>query len=222
MTSSFQQYLADLPLLHSWDQGKTWNTGGFGAKQLECFHRLAGGATGGFSIIETGAGNSTLTFLHARPRKLIAIAPAEALFGRIHAYCRENKLDETPLHVVVDRSEMVLPRIAREEIDAGRRYDVGLLDGGHGWPTVFVDFCYLNMMLRKGGILWIDDVQLHSVKELARLLTRQPGFRLIEDLGKVLAFEKLTEEPLLPDFGAQPYILEKSGQYEQSENRFAR
>jgi len=223
--TSFQQYLADLPLLHSWDQGKTWNTGGFVAKQLETFHRRAGGSTGGLSIIETGAGNSTITFLHAKPAKLISIAPAEALFGRIHDYCAKNGLDETPLQAVLDRSEVVLPNIARQEVDAGRRYDVGLLDGGHGWPTVFVDFCYINILLRKGGILWIDDVQLHSVKELARLLTLQPGFRLVEDLGKVLAFEKLTDEALLPDFGAQPYIVERTSQYEKyekSENKFAR
>ena len=220
--TSFQQYLTDLPLLHSWDKGQTWNTGGFVAKQLECFHRRAGGATGGLSIIETGAGNSTITFLHTKPRRLIAIAPADALFARIHDYCLKNDLDERPLRAVIDRSEMALPMIAHEEFGAGRRYDVGLLDGGHGWPTVFVDFCYVNMMLRKGGILWIDDVQLHSVKELARLLTHQPGFRLVEDLGKVLAFEKLTDEPLLPDFGSQPYIMDKSNQCEQSGNRYAR
>lgn len=220
--TSFQQYLTDLPLLHSWDRGQTWNTGGFGAKELACFHRLAGGATGGLSIIETGAGNSTITFLHTKPRRLITIAPDEALFARIRDYCRKNNLDETPFTTVVDRSEIALPRIVHEELSAGRHYDIGLLDGGHGWPTVFVDFCYVNMLLRKGGFLWVDDVQLHSVKELARLLTQQPGFRLVEDLGKVLAFEKLTDEPLLADFGSQPYIVDKTSKYKQTENQFAR
>ena len=47
---------------------------------------------------------------------------------------------------------------------------MALIDGGHGWPTVFVDFCYMNAMLFRNGILIIDDVQLHSIKELGKLL----------------------------------------------------
>ncbi len=219
--TDFAHYLQNLPLLHTWDGGKEWNTGGFYDQQLRSFYLLAGGPTGGHSIIETGAGNSTLTFLFARPKRLITIAPAPDLFGRIEAYCTEHGLDSSPLQKKVERSEIVLPGIAQAEHAAGTHFDLGLLDGGHGWPTVFVDFCYVNAMLKKGGILLVDDVQLHSVKELARMLAKQPEYRLVEDLGKVLAFEKLTDAPLLMDFGSQPYIMERTEEYKRSKNMFA-
>ena len=76
-----------------------------------------------------------------------------------------------------ERSEIALPRLA----DAGTRVDVALIDGGHGWPTPFVDFCYLNRMLGQGGTLILDDLQLHTVGELARLLTYQHGWERISD-----------------------------------------
>lgn len=219
---NFQQYLNDIPLLHTWDNGKTWKAGGFAKEHLSVFHRLAGGDIGGKTILETGAGNSTLTFLFAKPAKVVSIAPSADLFARIRAHSAKLGLDATPLKEIVDRSETALPQLAKAEHDAGRKYDVALLDGGHGWPTVFVDFCYANMLLRKGGIVWVDDVQLHAVKELARQLEKQPEFRLVEDLGKVLAFEKLTDEPFLADFGTQPYIVEKTAGYAQTPNPFAR
>jgi hypothetical protein len=51
----------------------------------------------------------------------------------------------------------VLPKLFESE----RRYDLCLIDGSHAWPTVFVDFCFANACLRQGGLLMLDDVQLH-------------------------------------------------------------
>ena len=77
-----------------------------------------------------------------------------------------------------------------------RRFDVALIDGGHGWPTVFVDFCYANMMMRSGSVLLLDDIQIYAVGELARLLEQQPGFTLKEEIGKLQVWEKETASPL--------------------------
>src|SRR5688572_25311232 len=98
----------------------------------------------------------------------------------------------------VERSELVLPRLLLEERGLGRPFHFALIDGGHGWPTVFVDFCYLNALLGVGGLLALDDVQLYSVKELARFLAADARFPLVADLGKVLVFKKAVEEAFLP------------------------
>ena len=88
----------------------------------------------------------------------------------------------------------------------GTTIDLALIDGSHGWPTVFVDFCYVYAMLRKGGVVIVDDIQLHSVKELARLLTADTErFHLLKDLGKSLVFEKMKNERFLPDWNDLPY-----------------
>ena len=69
----FDAYLSDLPLLHTWDLGKTWNTGGFRAWQLKRMHEVVTERfPGPVRILETGAGNSTITFLQlalARPTR---------------------------------------------------------------------------------------------------------------------------------------------------------
>ncbi len=205
--SSFAEYLDDLPLLHTWDNGATWNTGGFSRAHLRQLHEYLSDNVGVHpAIIETGAGNSTLTFLHLAPRRLVAIAPAADLRDRILAYCADAGIDTSALEYRVERSEIALPTLAF----ADERFDVALIDGGHGWPTVFVDFCYINMMMRRGGLILVDDLQIHSVAELARLLEQQPNFDLALDLGKLQIWQKQYDQPFLPEHSKQPYILSKT------------
>ncbi len=208
---TFDEYLNNIPTLHSFDGGKTWNNGGFEAMHLKAFYDLVARAGGNrATILESGAGNSTLTFLQARPQKVISIAPDRALFDRIKRFCSENGIPAGPLRARIDRSEWALPRLARW----GTTIDLALIDGCHGWPTVFVDLCYIYTMLRKGGILIIDDIQLHSVKELARFLaTDTARFHIVHDLGKSLVFEKMKDERFLTEWNDQPYIVTRTEAY---------
>lgn len=96
-------------------------------------------------------------------KKLISIAPEAALRDRITDFCEINGINRAPLEFFVDRSETRLPLFLAERT----KLDLALIDGCHGWPSVFVDFCYLNAMLKKDGLMIVDDVQLHSVGELA-------------------------------------------------------
>lgn len=204
--TTFENYLSDLPLLHTWDEGKTWNTGGFNADQLRTVHGLVTQRfPTGARIIETGAGNSTLSFLFGKPASLVSIAPAADLRSRIVDQCARLGLDAGPLDFRVARSEVELPPLALAQPKA--RFDVALIDGGHGWPTVFVDFCYLNMMLGAGSLLLVDDTQLHSVAELSRLLEMQDGFSLIEQRGKLQIWTKDDGQPFLPEHSREPYII---------------
>jgi hypothetical protein len=66
------------------------------------------------SIIETGAGNSTITFLHLSPQRLVSIAPDQALFERIRSYCIENDIEHRALEAHVGGSEWVLPKLAAD------------------------------------------------------------------------------------------------------------
>lgn len=208
----FEEYLRDIPLLHTWDSGKTWKAGGLGSRQLRYLYSLSfrtGRRT--TRIVETGAGNSTLAFLCAEPASIVSVCPDAALFGRIRGECARRGIDDTPLRPVAGLSEDCLPTLAKRAQRKKEYVDIGLLDGGHGWPTVFVDLCYVYAMMRKGGIIILDDVELYSVKEAARFMAGSPSlFRLTDDLGKLLAFEKRTGHRLIPDFGASSYILRRT------------
>lgn len=213
---TLDQFAADIPKFHFW--GDTWSVGGFSAKALRELHDLGRSvgraANGGARIVETGAGASTIAFLLSGADEVFSIAPDAALFDRIRAYCGDQGLPDTALRPMVERSETRLPRLLGELRTRQAQMDLALIDGGHGWPTVFVDFCYVNAMLRQGGLLVLDDIQLHSVKELARLLLHSADYRLQGQVGgaKTRVFVKLTEQPFLGDFATQPYIVDRTRQ----------
>ena len=211
---TIQMYLGNIPLIHTWDDGVNWNSGGFDFKQLSFFIELCSSIEN-CRIIETGAGNSTIAFLLAKPKELISIAPDEKLFNRITEYCSMNSISVENLKIAKARSEWELPLLAMD----GKQFEIGLIDGAHGWPNTFVDLNYIYFMLTKGGFLIIDDVQLHSIKEIAKFIIKQSThFVLEKDLGKTLIFRKLTDDFDLGDWNQQIYILEKSNAYELQEN----
>jgi predicted O-methyltransferase YrrM len=193
-------FLSDIPNLHSWDEGLTWNTGGFSRLELEYFISLVRNIGSHAVIGETGAGASTIAFLLAQPKRIISIAPDKALFSRIQAYCDAHKIDTSSLDKHVCRSEEALPQISLERMESKELFDLVLIDGNHGWPTVFVDFCYFYRSLRVGGLLVVDDLNLYSVKELVRLRTEDPAVRVVNRVQKTILFEKISDRAYLRDF----------------------
>ena len=171
-----QDLIADLPLLHFWDG--EWCPGGLYPRLGEALISLLRDELPGvpLRVAETGAGNTTLLFLALGAESVFSVAPDEELGDRIVAEATRRGIGTDPWHYVPERSEVALPRLWQE----GHRINVALIDGGHGWPTVFVDLCYLNCMLDKGGILLVDDTHLYSVKEVASFLHEQSGFELIQ------------------------------------------
>jgi predicted O-methyltransferase YrrM len=201
--------LSDLPKLHYWPAAGGWSYGGFQGHHLRAIFHLAVGQTraGELHTLETGAGLSTLALLCAGPRRHICIAPDGELRGRLMEQVALLGLDAAMLDFVEDRSENALPRIADR---AEQFLDLALIDGNHGYPAPFVDFCYINKALKKNGLLLIDDVQLRPPRELALLLRSQPGWERVRDLGKLAVFRKQTAERFLPGHGEQPYVMANS------------
>ena len=192
------------PRLHFWDG--EWQDGGLSDDMLRALFQLActvGDRDAGV-ILETGAGLSTLAFLASAPSRVIAVAPNQDLRDRIVAEATRLGLDGPSLDFHVGRSEDVLPDLAK--VDAAF-VDMALVDGGHGMPTVFVDFCYVNKVLKNGGYLALDDIQLHSVRQLYLLLKNQPGFAVVAHHGKLVVLQKTDDRCFLPEWGKQPFVV---------------
>jgi precorrin-6B methylase 2 len=202
----FETYVCNPPKLHSWDGGKTWVTGGFNPDELRVLRRLVL-ETPNAAVIETGCGNSSVTFLLSGVRRLVSIDIERDVPDRISRYCVEQGIDNAAHEVVVEPSEWALPKLAL----AGNRFDMALIDGCHGWPAVFVDFCYVNTMLSENAILVVDDIQLYSVSELANWLQEQYEFEKIVSMPKTLVFRKIANTPLFNGWDHQPYITHRSG-----------
>ena len=215
-TADVDAFVANLPLLHTWDHGKTWNSGGFEQKQFDSLRAFFDRhLLDQRRIIETGCCNSTIFFLLTSPTSVVSIDPEESIYCRVLDYCNKNRISSDRHEMHINHSELVLPKIAEVR---KRQFDFALIDGNHGWPTVFVDFWYCNMLVRKGGFVMLDDVQLHSVKELARFLAEEPSFAIVLDLGKALVFEKNTDEIMTREWLEQPYIARLSDEYQKWRN----
>ena len=216
----FEQYLENLPLLHSWDGGNSWVTGGFGRYELEWLYKFIRNRLPlNPTILETGAGNSTITFLFLNPSKLISIAPERDLFDRISAFCQGGAIGLEPLEIMCDGSQWVLPGLALEHRHKLGILDFAFIDGCHGWPTAFVDLEYINVLLRTGGYLAIDDIQLHSCREIAYLLSEHPAYEMVDKLGKTVIFRKKLDSDFFGDLD-QPYLRRRSEEISRLPNPY--
>lgn len=199
--AEIRAFLEQLPTVHERGQRPAHDGGlgrGLGMAMVEELDRLDAP-----SIIETGAGNTSLLYLMAGCSAVTSIAPDAKLGTRIRREAEERGLDTGDFTYVNDRSERALPRLA---LQSDQRFDAALIDGNHGWPSVFVDFCYLNMMLREGGVLFIDDVQIYACGQLVDLLWDQPEYEYVRTDGKMVTYRKTTSEPFLPDWRGEPFI----------------
>jgi hypothetical protein len=197
---SAQALLEDLPKLHDFGRGP--EVGGLDTRIGE---RMIAEVTryDAPRIVETGAGASTLLFLCLEPQALTSIAPDSGLHERILATAGEREIGVESLQFLCEQSELALPRL----FALGERFDVGLIDGSHNWPAVFVDFCYINMMLSVGGTLFVDDVQLYSVEQLYLFLREQEEYEYVGLDGKFATFRKVLDRPLLSEWDSQPFIV---------------
>ena len=202
------EFMADMPRLHYWGNPPVWRRGGFTEALLKELHAfMQARLPAEPEILETGAGNSTIFFLLSRPKRLVSIDPNDSIHERIDAYCTSRGIRHEAYESYNASSDAVLPQLAAQW---PKCFDFALIDGNHGWPAVFVDFCYTLQLLRRGGFIAIDDTRLHSVAELVRLLDAQPGFRRALDLSKLVVFEKVTEATRMPEWSGQPYIVSRS------------
>lgn len=216
----FEEYLRNVPLLHQW--AGEWTAGGFSKENLETLYKfLSDQLPPARVLLETGAGNSTIMMLFLSPRKIISIAPDADLFDRIYDFCRTNGISSDALEVHADGSEWVLPRLAAINRQLEPILDFALIDGCHGWPTCFVDLEYANSMLKRGGYLLVDDVQLHTVKEMARFLVEESAFSVSLDLSKSLVFRKTSDDRSFGDWWQQPYAMRRSDEYARSRNAYS-
>ena len=210
-TSVLRDLVDNPPMLHVWD-GQS-RVGGFqtyvATRLVDFVSSQLGGSQ--FKALETGAGLTTLIFKALGASTVTSIDPTENLGARIHDEAIARGIDSEGISIIEERSELALPQLVAN----GFQCDVFLIDGAHGWPNVFVDFCYGYMCLRQGGLLLVDDIQLYSVQQLFLFLSAQPGFTCISNSQdrKLAAFTKDTAETsVTPWESMQPFIMENTSE----------
>jgi len=125
----------------------------------------------GLKTLETGAGLSTIIFA-ANGCQHTCVTPVKAQADRIQDYCRSANIDTSTITFIIAKSSDIIHQLPRSE------FDLVLIDGCHGFPSIFVDFYYAAKLLKIGGTLIIDDMHIYTCQLAARFIQSDPGWNV--------------------------------------------
>lgn len=197
-----QGLLANPPVTHvSKDTGKPlpWE---IAAQVLEVIDASVGP---GSRTLETGAGVSTALFA-IKGSDHTCVVPWTSERDRLREWGTAAGVSFDRVSFECAPSEEVLPRLDGEPLD------FVLIDGGHGFPTPFIDFFYAGRRLRSGGLLVIDDTQIWTGRVLHGFLKDEAGWELVREWRMRSTVFRRTEDPGAPvkEWKWQPYVKRRS------------
>jgi hypothetical protein len=124
----------------------------------------------------------------------LAIVPFQNEVNAIIEYCVEHQIQSDSLDFDVRPSEVALPTLASSHDGL----DLVFIDGCHGFPMPIIDWFYGAALLRRGGVVIFDDVQLPQVRSLIEtFIGRDHRWERLAATGKWMAFRRLSEGPLV-------------------------
>jgi predicted O-methyltransferase YrrM len=80
-------------------------------------------------------------------------------------------------------SQLQLPRFNSE----GRSFDLAYVDGNHRFDCVFVDLFYLGRLIRKNGVIILDDYDLPGIRRAVSFFVTNLNWTLEQVSGERLA-----------------------------------
>jgi predicted O-methyltransferase YrrM len=150
--------------------------------------------------LETGCGLSTVVFALKGSRHTV-IAPAPSEFEITKSYCRDHGIPTSQIDFITAASQTVLPALESDPLD------LVLIDGGHGFPTPYVDWFYTAGKLKKGGFLIVDDVWLWSCQILRDFLIEQPHWEFVVEFEeRTTVFRKIEDGSEWLEWTQQPRV----------------
>ena len=75
-----------------------------------------------------------------------------------------------------EQSQLALPQFLK----AGRQFDLAFVDGNHRFDAVFLDLYYLGHLVRKGGIIILDDFNLPGIERAASFFVNNLAWKIEE------------------------------------------
>lgn len=94
-----------------------------------------------------------------------------------------------------EESQIVLPRL----VSASEKFDLAFVDGNHRFDWLFVDLFFLGRLVQPGGVIFLDDYQLPSVKHAVSFFTNNVGWKMVsvseEDGQHQWAVLRISDEP---------------------------
>lgn len=210
----FWTFLNNLPLLHTFDDGRSFNTGGFDKYSLEFLYKFIKKNISNPKIIETGMGCTTICFLFTKPKRLVTICPEWQInlynfYEKFTTQISKYELNCNMFTLIKELSEKALPKIVYENMNDNVEYDLAFIDGNHGLG-VMIDYFYTMQIIKKNGYLILDDVWIHSVNQLAKILKYSKNWKHVVSYKKTAYFQKITDAKSMGDWDEIEYIKKMS------------
>lgn len=79
-----------------------------------------------------------------------------------------------------EQSQLCLPQFVKE----GRQFDLAFVDGNHRFDAVFVDLYFVGHLVRKGGIIILDDYNLPGIHRATSFFLKNLQWRIEETAPK--------------------------------------
>ena len=95
---------------------------------------------------------------------------------RLRAAGPQGGRDQTARGVSRCRIQIALPQFLGE----GRSFDLGFVDGNHRFDRVFLDLYYLGHLVRKGGIIILDDYTWPGIKRAVSFFLTNLNWKIEE------------------------------------------
>jgi len=203
--SSFERYgkvlsllMADQPEFHSDAQGKSisWNA------NIKLLSFLDTYLQPGMCTLETGSGYSTVLFI-GKACFHTTVTPTESEFARITAYCKEKEISLAHAEFIAKDSVDHLPFMRSDELD------VLFIDGAHRFPFPVVDWFYGSKLLKKGGIVIVDDTDIISCFILQKFLEMDTHWEKVVVEKEFVVFRKLMGHDYPSDWPGQEFSKNK-------------
>lgn len=194
-----QQLLARPPKLHGPENAL------FDHYRLEdeLFHFLDHNIREGMKTLEIGAGSSTIIFA-LKKAKHVCIVPDQQQIERIKHYCSDTNISLDDVEFIADTSQSALPTIEAKD------FDCILIDGNHGFPSVFVDWYYSAGITKVGGIIIIDDLHIWTCSTLVDILRSEPEWQLVKETSRAAIFKKIAHGSEQKEWVYQQYVTSRS------------
>ncbi|MGA3030001.1 MAG: class I SAM-dependent methyltransferase [Candidatus Limnocylindrales bacterium] len=148
--------------------------------------RCSGGLT---HSVETGTGRTTLLLSHLSRDHTVFTKQDRGDGDSLDRVRASSLFVPAAVRFVEGPTQITVPRYAFSE-----RFEFALLDGPHGFPFPYVEYCYIYPHIAPEGLLVVDDVQIPTIRVLVDILRQDPMWQLREIVGQT-AFLQRTDAP---------------------------
>jgi len=143
--------------------------------------------TADMTTIETGGGWSTCVFAGCAG-KHYCVNPDVTANELVEGFLREHEIPCGHLHFMHGTSDAMLPTLAPDIV-----IDVAFIDGCHSFPLPVIDWYYIDLHMKQGAIVILDDTHINAVAVVRDFLATDPAYEKVRDIGKAAVFRKIRD-----------------------------